>query len=517
MGAGPPPADGDRARAGRSVRPAAVVLLTSLVAAGCAVGPKYVRPTAPVPPVFKEAVAGQRPEDWKPAQPADVFPRGPWWEVFGDPELSALEAQVDVANQDVARAEATYRVARALARGTRADLFPTLTGGASVTLSHGASRNTGGVITGQSTTGHTTIYQIPFDLSWEADVFGRIRRNVEASVAQAQASAADLEAARLSLHAELATDWFILQGLDAQKRLLDEAIESYERALQLNRNRHEQGIVSGVDVAQAETQLETTRVDATDLGIQRAQLEHAIAVLTGRPPAELTIPPTPIQATPPTIPALLPSALLERRPDIASAERHVAAANAQVGVATAGFFPRLLLSASGGLQSTMLGSLFSVPSRFWSIGPSLVQTLFAGGRRRAALDQARASYDVTVAGYRQSALGAFQEVEDALAAQRILGVEAEQEAVAVAAADRLVTIARNRYRGGITTYLEVVTAETAALNNHRTAVELLVRRMTTSVALVKALGGGWEETALPARADVLARAPAQVSPSASKR
>ena len=330
-------------------------------------------------------------------------------------------------------------------------------------------------------------------------------------MAEAQASAADLESVRLTLHAELATDWFLLKGLDAERRLLDEAVESFARALELNRNRHDQGVVSGVDVAQAETQLEATRVDATDLEIFRAQLEHAIAVLVGKAPADLTIPRAPADIAAPAIPALLPAELLERRPDIAAAERRVAAANAQVGVATAAFFPRLLLAASAGLQTTTLGSLFSAPSRFWSLGPSLVQTLFSGGRRRAAVDQARASYDAAVAAYRQSALGAFQEVEDGLAAQRILGVEATQQGAATAAADRLVTIARNRYRGGITSYLEVSIAETVALNNQRASVQVHTRRLTNGVALVKALGGGWDAASLPPERAVLAREPAQPS------
>ncbi|HEU0093755.1 MAG TPA: efflux transporter outer membrane subunit [Vicinamibacteria bacterium] len=482
----------------------AVAILASVSVSACAIGPHYVRPSAPVPPAFKEEAApGQRAEDWKPAEPRDAARRGPWWDAFGDPELSALEEQVDRANQDVARAEANYRVARALARGAHADLLPTVTGGAGVTISHNGNRSNGQGTTSSSTS-RTTTYQVPIDLSWEADVFGRIRRNLEANVAEAQASAADLESVRLTLHAELATDWFLLKGLDAERRLLSEAVDNYARALELNRNRHDQGIVSGVDVAQAETQLETTRVEATDLEIDRAQLEHAIAVLVGRAPAALTLPPSPIDITPPPIPTMLPAELLERRPDIAAAERRVAAANAQVGVATAAFFPRLLLAASAGLQSASLGSLFSAPSRFWSLGPSLMQTLFSGGRRRAAVDQARASYDGAVAAYRQSALGAFQEVEDGLAAQRILGTEAAQEAAAVAASDRLVAIARNRYNGGITTYLEVVTAETAALNNHRAAVQLLTRRLTNGVALVKALGGGWDAASLPPAGAVLA-------------
>jgi NodT family efflux transporter outer membrane factor (OMF) lipoprotein len=486
----------------------AVAILASVSVSACAVGPHYVRPSAPTPPAFKEdAAPGQRAEDWKPAEPRDALPRGPWWEVFGDPDLDALEAQVDVANQDVAQAEANYRVARALARGAHADLLPTVTAAPGVTITHNGragGQGTGTGTTSGSSGSHVTTYQVPIDLAWEADVFGRIRRNLEANVAEAQASAADLESVRLSLHAELATDWFLLKGLDAERRLLDEAIESFARALEVNRNRHDQGLVSGVDVAQAETQLEATRVEATDLEIARAQLEHAIAVLVGKAPAELTIPPSPLDIGAPAIPALLPAELLERRPDIAAAERRVAAANAQVGVATAAFFPRLLLAASAGLQSTSLGSLFSAPSRFWSLGPSLVQTLFSGGKRRAAVDQARASYDAAVAGYRQSALGAFQEVEDGLAAQRILGTEAAQQGAATAAADRLVTIARSRYRGGVTSYLEVSIAETVALNNRRAGVQVLTRRLTNGVALVKALGGGWDAASLPPASAVLA-------------
>ncbi|HET6899180.1 MAG TPA: efflux transporter outer membrane subunit, partial [Vicinamibacteria bacterium] len=459
-------------------------------------------------PAFKEeAPPGQRPEDWKPAEPRDAVARGPWWEVFGDPELNALEEQVDLANQDLARAEANYRVARALARGARGEYLPTITTSPGVTISHNGNRSTNGTVLGSGSS-HTTSYQIPIDLSWEADLFGRIRRNVEANVAEAQATAADLESVRLTLHAELATDWFLLKGLDAERRLLDEAIDSFTRALELTRARHGQGLVSGVDVAQAETQLEAARVDATDLGIGRAQLEHAIAVLVGKPPSEFAIPPSPLDLSAPAIPPLLPAELLERRPDIAAAERRVAAANAQVGVATAAFFPRLLLAASAGLQSTSLGSLFSAPSQFWSLGPSLIQTLFSGGRRRAAVDQAKASYDASVAAYRQSALGAFQEVEDGLSTQRILGTEAAQQGAATAAADRLVTIARSRYQGGITSYLEVSIAETVALNNHRAGVQVLTRRFTNGVALVKALGGGWDAATLPPPEAVLAGASA---------
>ena len=475
-----------------------------LFAAGCAVGPNYRRPSAPVPSAFKElaptptpaAVAGQA--EWKPATPRDEGLRGRWWEIFGDPELAALEEQVNVSNQNVARAEAVFRGARAAARGARADFFPTVGATASVTRSNsGAARSV--------SAGTTTQYQVSADLSWELDVFGRIRRNVESNVEAAQASAADLEAVRLALQAELAVDYFLLHGLDAQKQLLDSNVAAYQTALQLTINRFNQGIVSGVDVAQAQTQLETTRAQATDLSITRAQLEHAIAILTGKPPAELTIAAVPITVTPPAIPVALPSELLERRPDVAAAERRVAAANAGIGVAVAGFFPRLLLAASGGYGSSTLSKLFSVPNRFWSLGPSLLETIFDGGKRRAAKEQAEAAYDESVATYRESVLAAFQAVEDNLAAQRILDVEAGQLADAVAAAERSLTIARNRYNGGVTTYLEVITAQSAALANERAAVDILTRRMTASVNLVAALGGGWNASDLPNGFEVLSR------------
>lgn len=487
------------------------VVVAALLPAACAVGPNYARPSAPVPPAFKEAPPpGQRPEDWKPAEPRDAAGRGKWWEIFGDPELNALEEQVDAANQDLARADAVFRAARAVARGARADLFPVVTGTAAVTRSRRPAVNGGQPVT-------STVYEVPFDLSWEADVFGRIRRNVQANVAAAQASAADRESVRLSLHAELAADWLQLRGIDGQKLLLDDVVAGYTTALQLTRNRHDQGVVSGVDVAQAETQLETTRVEATDLEVDRTRLEHAIAILVGRPPAELSLPRAPLRMSPPPLPLLLPSELIERRPDVAAAERRVAAANAQVGVATAAFFPRLLLDATAGWQSGALSGLFSLPNRVWSIGPSLVETLFSGGKRRAGVEQARASYDAAVAEYRQSVLAALQEVEDDLAATRVLEEEARQEEVAVAASDRLLSLARTRYQGGITTYLEVVVAEATALTNRRAAVDLLTRRMSANVDLVKALGGGWDASTLPSAGAVLSRSTGEPKPEPAVR
>ena len=485
----------------RSLLGAGIGLLALLVA-GCAVGPNYRKPSAPVSSRFKELgpspaptpTAG--PAEWKPAQPQDDRLRGKWWEIFGDPALDALEEQVNVSNQNVARAEAQFRGARAASRGARADLFPTIGATASAVRSKPAA--------GRSvSTGTTTQYDLSADLSWELDVFGRIRRNVESNVEAAQASAGDLEAVRLAHHAELAVDYFLLHGLDAQKQLLDTNVAAFQTALQLTTNRFNQGIVSGVDVAQAQTLLETTRAQATDLSLTRAQLEHAIAILTGKPPAELTIAPSPIGVAPPAIPVALPAELLERRPDIAASERRVAAANAQIGVAVAGFFPRLLLAASGGYGSSTLTNFFSLPNRFWSVGPSLVQTLFDGGKRRAIKEQAEASYDAAVATYRENVLTACQDVEDSLAALRILDLEASQLADAVAAAERSLTIARNRYNGGVTTYLEVITAQSAALANERAAVDILTRRMTASVNLVSALGGGWSASDLPTGFEIL--------------
>jgi NodT family efflux transporter outer membrane factor (OMF) lipoprotein len=339
---------------------------------------------------------------------------------------------------------------------------------------------------------------VPIDLSWEIDLWGRVRRTIEANVASAQASAADVENLRLVLQAELAVDYFELHGLDAQRQLLDRVAADYQTALQVTVNRHNQGVVSGIDVAQAQTQLETTRAQAIDLGVSRAQFEHAIAILTGKAPADLTIPPAPIAVAPPAIPVALPADLLERRPDIAAAERRMAAANAEIGVATAAYYPNLSLSASAGFQSTTLGKLFSLPNRFWSIGPSILETVFDAGRRRAVTEQARAAYDANVAAYRETVLTSFQAVEDNLAAIRILAAESTQQTAAVEAAERSLALARNRYTGGITSQLEVVTAENTALANERAAVDLKTRQMTASVNLVKALGGDWSTAQLPA-------------------
>jgi NodT family efflux transporter outer membrane factor (OMF) lipoprotein len=479
------------------------------VLAGCMVGPNYRRPPAASPAAFKEPP----PPNWKSATPRDEIPRGKWWQLFGDPQLDALEDQVSVSNQSIAQAEAQFRAARAAAGVVRGGLFPTVTAGASATRSRrGAGSGTtvltsptGAPATATSAGSTTSIYQVPIDVSYEVDVWGKVRRMIESSVATAQASAGDLETMRLSLQAELAVDYFELHGLDAQQLLLSTTAGAYQKALELTTNRYNQGVASGVDVAQAQTQLETTRAQAIDLGVQRTQLEHAIAVLTGKAPSELTITQAPVAVQPPEVPVALPSELLERRPDIAANERRMAAANAQVGVQIAAYYPTISLTASGGFQSTKLADLFNWPSRFWSLGASAVETLFNGGARHAATEEARANYDAAVAAYRQAVLTAFQNVEDNLSALRILDTEATQQQIAVAAAEHFLALSNYRYQGGITTYLEVITAQAAALANERTAVDILTRRMTAAVNLVKALGGGWRESDLPSGSAILTR------------
>jgi NodT family efflux transporter outer membrane factor (OMF) lipoprotein len=481
---------------------AAELIAMGLVTAACSVGPRYSKPSAPVPPNFKEALPPEFKEanQWKVGEPRDDTLRGKWWEIYQNPQLNALEEQVQVSNQSIAQAEAQFRQARAAIGITRAGLFPTVSAGAAVSRSH-TSQNRG--VGRGFVIGTTNDFQIPtVDFSWEADIWGSVRHAIEANIATAQASAAQLENVRLSMQAELAMDYFQLHGLDQEKQLLDDTIVAYRRALELTQNRHDQGIASGVDVEQARTQLETTEAQSTDLEVQRTQLEHAIAVLTGKPPAELAIPAAPLNATPPPVPVALPSELLERRPDVATAERQMAAANAQIGVTRAAFFPTVSFTASAGLEASSLATLFNWPSRFWAIGSSLSQTVFDAGRRRAATEQARAAYDATVAGYRENVLTAFQEVEDNLAALRVLSEEAGQQDETVKSAERLLDLANNRYRGGITTYLEVITAQSAALAAERTLVELQSRRMTASVTLVKALGGGWNTSNLPSGASL---------------
>jgi NodT family efflux transporter outer membrane factor (OMF) lipoprotein len=466
---------------------------------GCMVGPKYSRPAAVVPPAFKEAPPDSFKEGdgWKAAQPLDQVLRGNWWELFGDPQLNALEGQLTIANQDLKAAEARYQQARAMIRYNRASEFPTI----SVGPSFGASRESSNQPFRLAEFPASGNFVLPFDISWEVDLWGRIRRTVTAAREEAQATAADRENASLSLHAELAFDYFELRAADAQQRLLDDTVKAYTDALQLTTNRFEGGASPKSDVSQARTQLDTTRVADTDIGVQRAQYEHAIAILVGKPPAEFSLAAEPLNMQVPVIPVGLPSQLLERRPDIAAVERRMAEANEQIGIARAAYFPTLSLSASAGFQGSSLMNWLTWPSRLWAVGPTMSQTLFDGGRRRGTSDATLAAYDAAVAGYRETLLTAFQQVEDNLAAMRILEREAQQQEQAVADAQQSLELFTNRYRGGVDTYLQVITAQTTALSNERNDVDILRRRMDASVLLIKALGGGWNASTLPALQD----------------
>jgi NodT family efflux transporter outer membrane factor (OMF) lipoprotein len=470
----------------------ALVLLAS-----CTVGPKYVRPTSVASPAFKEPVPDSYKEmtGWKTGQPRDEVTRGKWWEIFGDPDLNALEDQIDLNNQNIAQAEANYRGARAAVRIARAGLFPQVTTAPSVTAARGSADTTTTALFRQPSA--TPLINIPFDATWDADIWGKIRRTIEAGIETAQASAGDLETARLSLQSELALDFFQLHGLDAQKKLLDDTVAAYQKALDLTNNRYNQGVASQIDVVQARTQLEQTRAQSTDTMVQRTQLEHAIAIIIGKAPSGLTIPVKIVKSPPPPVPVGIPSQLLERRPDIAANERRVAAANAQIGVAQSAFYPDITLSAAGGIEGTSLVNLFTWPSRFWSLGPTLSQTLLDFGKRQGTLEQAQASYDSAVAVYRQSVLTAFQNVEDNLSALRVLEQEAQQQDAAVTAAERSLELAINQYQGGITAYLQVITAQAIALSNEETQVQLLTKRMLACVSLIQAIGGDFNVNGLP--------------------
>ena len=462
-----------------------------LVLAACTVGPNYVRPTADTPAAFKEM------EGWKKAQPRDQELRGKWWEAFNDPLLNDLEGQVSVSNQNLAQAAAQFRQARALVQSARAGYLPTVSGGASVTRGQSSS-TLGSPNQTQGSRSPSTSYSLSADAVWEADLWGRVRRTVESNQAAAQASAADLEALRLSVQADLAQNYFQLRALDAQKQLFDDTIAAYQRSLTLTQNQYAAGVVAKVDVIQAQTQLRTTQAQALDIGVQRAQLEHAIALLIGKPASTYSLAVAPFTANPPVLPVGMPASLLERRPDIAAAERRMAAANAQIGAAEAAYYPSLTLSASGGFQSSSFSNWLTAPSRFWSLGPALAQTLFDGGLRRAQTDQAIAAYDANVAGYRQTVLTGFKEVEDNLAALRILEEEAAIQDEAVQNARQSVALTTNQYKAGIVSFLNVVTVQATALANERTAVDILNRRLAASVLLIKALGGGWTASDLPA-------------------
>jgi len=490
-------------RGRRPRRPPRCVFLGLLIPAmllstACMVGPKYQRPAAPASPAFKEPP----PEGWKEAQPSDGIIRGKWWEIYNDPNLNALEEQVNISNQNILSAEAQYREARDAVRIARSGLFPTVTGSASIVNSKTSANLVNNNGRGAFVPGQRTDYNLPLSLSYQADLWGSIRRTVRQSAETAQASAAQLENARLTFHAELALDYFQLRGTDSAKDLLDTTVKSYQQFLELTQNRQKSGIASGADVAQAQTQLDSARAQLIDLDVARSQFEHAIAILIGKPPSELSIARGPLKSEPPPVPIGVPSTLLERRPDIAQAERQMAAANEQIGIARAAFFPALTLSATAGLESSSIVNWFTWPSRFWSVGPQMAETLFDAGKRRAQSAQAQAAFDVTVADYRQVVLTGFQQVEDNLSTLRVLSEEALAEQSAVKAAEDALQISTYQYKAGTVSYLQVITLQVIALQDEKTAVDILTRRMEASVSLVQALGGGWDASRLPSIADV---------------
>src|SRR5262245_26335871 len=480
-------------------------LLIMIFIGACTTGPKYRQPTATIPKVYKEVTPENFKEmyGWKVARPMDDQIRGNWWEMFNDPQLNDLAEQVNISNQNIAAAAANFRAARALVKQARSEYFPLVTTTPSSTRSRVSSLGGqlsppgGGPITNSSTARLFTDISLPFDVTWEADLWGRIRNNVSANAFEAQASAADLENTRLSVQAQVAIFYYELRGQDALKQLFDASVSAFQESLELTRARFETGIASDQDVAQAETQLKTTQAQATDLGIQRAQFEHAIALLVGQPASTFSIPVEPLKAEPPPVPFGVPSELLERRPDIAAAERRVAEANARIGVAKAAFFPALLLNASAGFETSSITNWFTWPSRVWSVGPTLAQTLFDAGRRKAVTEQAWATYDGTVANYRQLVLTAFEEVEDNLAVLRILSQELKQQDAAVDSSERFLSLATDRYKLGIDSYLNVIAAQTILLNNQELAVRLRIEQMTASAQLIKALGGSWNASKLP--------------------
>ncbi len=496
--------------------------LLALTLAGCAVGPNYRRPTAPVPPAYKEA------DGWKPATPSDALERGTWWEVFNDPILNELEREAAQNNQTIAQAAANYEQARQLARADRASLFPSLSvsgstqrsksGGSRSVVTPSAGSTSGsdttstgstGTTTGSGSTrassvtsgssgGATTNYSASAGLTWAPDFWGRVRRLTESDIAAAETSAADLANARLSIQATLAQTYFQLRVADEHTRLRQSAVDAYARTLQIAQNKYGVGIVARSDVISAQAQLDSARAQLIDAGIQRAQLEHAIAVLIGKAPGQFSLPSQPTLTTAfPAIPASMPSELLERRPDVAAEERNVAAANARIGVQVAGYFPQVTLSADEGYAGSPIGEIFRMPNRFWSLGANLSETILDFGRRRAQVAQARASYDAAVAAYRAAVLRAFQQVEDNLVALRLLEQEAQVQDSAATEAAEAARIAMNEYRAGTVDFITVANAQVVEINSRQTALNVLQSRLNTSIALIEALGGGWRTSDLP--------------------
>ena len=474
-----------------------VLLTLLLISAGCAVGPNYKRPSAVAPPAFKEQPPVNFKEaeaaGWKQSQPGDAYSKGRWWELYNDTALNALEEQVNVSNQNVLQAEAQYREAKAAVSVARSALSPVVATAPAATFAGGGTS----AESSSGASGTRKSFTLPINVSWEPDLWGNIRRGVTASAATAQSLAANVGNARLLYQAELAQDYFGLHGNDGEAELLARMEASYKEYVTLTGNRVSAGVASDLDVAQAETQLYAVQAQLMDLGVERAAFEHAIAILIGKAPADLTIPPVTLNTLPPSVPLGVPSELLERRPDIASAERQVAAANEQIGIAIAAFYPNLSLTGGGGVESSSLAKWFTWPSRFWSVGAQLAETLFDAGRRRGVVAEQQAAYDATVAAYRETVLTAMQQVEDNLAALRILAGEADKVQQTIQAAHRALDISSAQYRSGTVDYLVVITAQAALLNADVTAVTLLTRRLSASVLLIEGLGGGWNASQFP--------------------
>ena len=495
-------------RMSRTVLPVALGTIFLLVT-GCGVGPRYVRPPVPSPPAYKETpqAAANGAELWRTTQPKDGSNRGNWWKVFNDPQLNELEEGASSSSQEIAAAANNYLAARALVREAHSQYFPTVTANPSILNSRPSPGQFGGLQAGTASASGLTVksytdYSLPFDASWEPDFWGHIRSTVKVNTYAAQASAADLENVRLSVQAELAADYYELCAQDSLKELFDSTVTAYQDSLKLTLAQYRAGLGSDESVAQAEAQLKAAQAQDTNLGILRAQYEHAIAVLIGQPASSFSLGPNALKANPPAIPPGIPSELLERRPDIAAAERSVAQANAEIGMVKAAYFPTILLSASGGFGTTSTLNWLTWPSRFWSVGPSLAETIFDAGLRKATVQQYRATYEQTVANYRQTALTAFQQVEDNLAALRILSQDIDQQDAAVQAAQRSLEEAEVRYKTGLDPYLNVITAQTALLTDQQAAVKFRMEQMVASVQLIKALGGGWDSSQIPSEKEV---------------
>jgi NodT family efflux transporter outer membrane factor (OMF) lipoprotein len=499
----------------RTLRLALTFVFAGLVA-GCNVGPHYHKPSIDTPPAYKELT----PEDstvpgvWKQAQPSDAAIRDKWWEIYDDPELDSLEDKVDISNQNVAAEFANFLAARAMVKEARAQYFPTVSVAPGLTVgrpSSNAGGSTSGGFVSSKTTGTEAEYSLPFDATWTPDLFGRVRNTVHAAQYGAQADAADLENLRLTAHAEVAVDYFELRGQDSLIQLFNNTVTAYKESLRLNEVLYNTGIQNQEAVAQAQTQLDTAEAQATNLGILRAQYEHAIATLIGQSASTLSIPIGPLKQAPPPIPVGVPSQLLERRPDIAQDERLVAQANAQIGVGRAAYFPTLTITAEAGFQSSSITNLLSWPSRAWSVGPTISETIFDGGLRRATVQQYVAQYQESVANYRQTVLTAFQGVEDNLVSLRILSEEIVQQDDAVKASQSYLDIATNRYKLGLDPYLDVITAQTTLFTNQQTAVDLREQAMNSNVQLIESLGGGWDTSQLPSPNSSTVKNPPQLT------